>query len=285
MKLPFALLILITAVAYGADSAPIFTTSFEASEGYVAGERVAGWSTSPAAHVVASAAFHGAQSVVIEAAPSTALLARDFALPRNTPHLFIDLYVRPAAGTEPEASAFIELGVSAVGFRRTATGLQVLAFDGDGQEGGRWVALGSPKPADDWLRITFQHDYAQRHWDLFLDGELVRSGLGFFTLSNSLLSVGIFGGALDETLLDNVYIGAVPPVGVEIPPADALPPGTNSATRDEPANENRTAGLNHVKRPSLSTRGLGLATRPMTGLTQKREQKLKVKFEIYSVLE
>lgn len=283
MKIRLSLFATFSFAVCAAASAPPYFTSFEASEGAVPGEAVAGWSQSPLATVVTARAAQGNQSVVLAATGERALIAREFDR-SNQRDFFIDLYIRPAAAAEPAAGSFLEVGVAGIGFKRTSQGLQVLAFDGDGAEAGRWVVLHTTKEADEWLRVTFHHDYAQRLWNLYLDGKLVRAGLGFFGPAEPRGILGVFGGLTEPTYLDAVFVGPQPPAGIEIIGQSSESTGgdasTGKAGSDSPVSGRQAPAVGNLL-SQTPNRGNG----PLLTIEEKRERKIKVKLEVWSVLE
>src|ERR1051326_2403022 len=138
-----------------------FFTSFESSDANSSSDGLQGWSASPGVSVTNTTAAAGANSVLLPAGRDV-LLARQFPLSALREPTFIDFYLRPAVGQTPSDSTFVELGVSGLGFVRTSSGTQVLAFDGDNTESGRWIPITAASPADTWLRITIRQDFANQ---------------------------------------------------------------------------------------------------------------------------
>jgi len=132
---------------------------------------------------------------------------------------WVDFYLLPIFAEAGELPQEIQTAQSAVtGFVRFDAGGEVYAIDGDGQGSGQWLASGqrralSGNTSQDWLRLTYRLDYANKQWDLFVDGHLALADLGFLDDSVLQLTEFAFFGDADETsVLDYFYAGGVNPL-------------------------------------------------------------------------
>lgn len=285
LKAPWLALLVLSPVT-AAQSPALFASSFESAEGFAAGGPPHGWFWSPGVRISSTAAVAGEQCVTIPASDATELIARDVTLPDTTRELFIDFSVRPSTGADVEASTYVELGVSAIGFRRTADSLQVLAFDGTSDETGRWVVINTAKRLDGWFRVTIRHDYTRNQWDLYLNGGAALTGLGFFSRGLDIppaMPFGIFGASAGDTVIDAVYIGPSRPFDI-----GANGPSTGSDSEYPHSGSRDLKGRDGLVRHSRHASPGGQTSPPVdstVSLLQRREQKLKVALVIYSVLE
>jgi len=55
----------------------------------------------------------------------------------------------------------------------------ILALDGNGGGGGRFVSVAPSFPTNVFVRVTTRNDYVNRRYDVWVDGVLSRAGLGF----------------------------------------------------------------------------------------------------------
>jgi hypothetical protein len=284
MKTLSSVFLFLAALAFDAEASAGFATSFEPAPGAAEQAPLSGWFTSGAVQIISEQASDGTHSALI-AAGDDGLLARDIPVGRAANPLYIDLYLRPAAGLAPADGSFVELGVSAVGFIRTPAGVKVLAFDGDGKGAGRWVPLDVASTDGRWVRITFRHDYGTARWDLLLDGRLARAGLGFFSVDrDARLSLGIFGGTAGATGVDQIRVGTEPP-------ADIAWASVTGARVDGSDSKSAAASADGPRRtspapsPPIQVPRAGVTDPAASVLPQRREQRLKVKLEVYSILE
>ena len=99
--------------------------------------------------------------------------------------LYSDLYLRPGA-TNLEAGAVVGAEGSFTGFFRIEAGGELYIFNGDGQGGGDWLATGAKfatqedGSVQDWIRLSLRQDFDQKVWDLFINGKIFRTNLGFW---------------------------------------------------------------------------------------------------------
>lgn len=98
---------------------------------------------------------------------------------------WLDFYLKPIFTDVSELPLSFDAGrTAATGFVTANSGGEVYAVDGDGQGSGQWLATGETlaltgDQAQDWLRLTYRLDYANKTWDLFVDGEMIAIDLGF----------------------------------------------------------------------------------------------------------
>ncbi|HWA11396.1 MAG TPA: fibronectin type III domain-containing protein [Opitutaceae bacterium] len=208
---PFVVLALLGGAAHlvGQVTLP-YATDFEAADHFLLGplDRQGGWEvTQGAAMVTDGAHFSGLQSVML--APPATAIAQTFDRFASEEIVFVDFYALPVAGELAAGATRMDVESSRAEFVRVGSGGTVYAFDGDGHGGGQWVptdftaAVDDDGRAVDWIRFTFRQDYAEKKWDLFLNGTRVKAGLGFrddaagFFSRFGLLSAGATAGYLD----------------------------------------------------------------------------------------
>lgn len=84
--------------------------------------------------------------------------------------LFIDGYFHePAVDTIPDATSLGD-GTSFVLFHKTQG---IMAFDGDGDGGGTWIATGIEVATNTLQRVTIAQDYDLKTWNLYIDEQPV----------------------------------------------------------------------------------------------------------------
>ncbi len=84
--------------------------------------------------------------------------------------LFIDGYFHEAAvDTVPDATSLGD-GTSFVLFHKTQG---IMAFDGDGDGGGTWIATGIQVSTGTLQRVTIAQDYDQKEWKLYINEQPV----------------------------------------------------------------------------------------------------------------
>lgn len=99
----------------------------------------------------------------------------------------------------------------------------IRAMDGNGTGGGSWVTLSSYTPGT-WYLIFIRLDYNINRYQVFVNGSLKASGLGF---QSALANVGLKNIKLEEStntaafLVDDVYVGTVDPAFVRVSPDTA----------------------------------------------------------------
>ena len=156
--------------AAAVQTVPVLT-GFEAPEysaGNLAGQNA--WTVEGAAVVQTGVAFEGSQAV--EIGSNSAI---DIVLGSTEPVVWIDGWVRTAGSatpppleTTPPRSSMVFFGTAGV-----------QGLNGNGSGGGSWVNAGPALGADGWTRVSIRQDYAAKNWDLYLDGQVASSALGF----------------------------------------------------------------------------------------------------------
>ena len=174
----FSILCLIKTVSCQAQTAVPYCVDFEDTDpiafyiGALDGQN--SWQTSGtgSAVVTGSSSYSGGQSVFLDGDVAAELIIDAI----DTAVLWIDGFVRTEGSTE---SLRIEPlpAVSSILDFHSIDGLK--AFDGDGHGSGIMIDLGVPINPQQWRRITIKQDYSSKKWDLYVDGVMVRSGLGF----------------------------------------------------------------------------------------------------------
>jgi len=141
------------------------------------------WSVNGIGDVLVTNAFarNGSQSVSFNGAATAAIVFDS----TDTLVLWIDGFVRTEGSTTtspietlPALSSILEFHAS--------NGIR--AFDGDGQGSGIMIDLGVPVDPGKWQRITIKQDYSSKKWDLYVDGMMIRAGLGFHSDSADCLT-------------------------------------------------------------------------------------------------
>jgi hypothetical protein len=126
--------------------------------------------------------------------------------------LWLETYVRTAGSAEPE-SIPSDAGVFAAQLYFHST-KGILALDGNGAGGGVWVNTGVPLAPGRFIRIRIRLDYALRRWDLYLDGALIRTGLGF---ANNIAQMNRFRYYTDVAgAMDKFSVSAQSPVSSDV---------------------------------------------------------------------
>ncbi|MEM7385277.1 MAG: hypothetical protein AAF514_10060, partial [Verrucomicrobiota bacterium] len=101
------------------------------------------------------------------------------------PVVFTDFFVKPVAFRE-EVEEFADLSGAVTGFFRVEEDGELFVLDGDGVGGGQWVSTGAKLPVDedgkatDFIRLTFRQDFKMGLWDIYVDGEMRKAGLGLW---------------------------------------------------------------------------------------------------------
>jgi chitodextrinase len=163
-----------------------YTTSFEQSQGFIVNGNLfpqQGWIVQQgAADVSAEQARTGTHGVKLIGGAQRAQVLKAFNASGS--RTFLDLYLRPVAAAAVGDSSVFYFGASRLGFTIVQAGTGALQiFRGDGQGGGAWVDTGYRFPlnasaqATQWMRVTIEHDYTARVWQLIVDGVRVRSDI------------------------------------------------------------------------------------------------------------
>ena len=162
---------LLGTLAWGADQIP-YKTSFEASEGFVAGNSIngqAGWEVDPSggdAKITDTMAQSGSQSVALEA---NSQIDKPLAAAAGDTAVWMEGYFRGAGTTaEPSFPGSDVLPASAIVFFSATNGIQ--CFDGDGAGLGSWVnTTVTSLDEDSWYKITIRQDYTAKTWKCYIN--------------------------------------------------------------------------------------------------------------------
>jgi len=135
---------------------------------------------------------------------------------------WVDFYLLPIFADAGQLPQEIQTAQSAVtGFVKLDAEGEVYAIDGDGLGSGQWLASGQRKAlsgntSQNWVRLTYRLDYSSKQWDLFVDGNMAMTDLGFLDDSVfQLTKFASFGDADETSVLDYFYAGGVNPLYVD----------------------------------------------------------------------
>lgn len=168
-----------------------FETDFETDEGFTLGPLTSDaiWLLGP--NLSASIITPGAEST--QALSFTGSDSLGLWMHRGGASVsWLDFYLMPVFVGPAELLQVFDAGQSlATGFVQSdpARG-EIYVVDGDGFGGGQWLGSGesiamSGAVASDWIRLSYRIDYTTRTWDLFVDGDLVLTDLGFLDAARS----------------------------------------------------------------------------------------------------
>lgn len=150
--------------------------------------------------------FRGSQSLVIEPA---SVIGRDLSAPSEQVVYVDGFYRGPTVEAAPDPIQITEPGSALILFHKTDG---IMALDGDGLGDGDWTASGVPVSNDSLQRITIRQDYTSSTWDLYIDGELRLSGLGFKNNTVATLSgINIETSEAGRGFLDDFSVTTAPP--------------------------------------------------------------------------
>lgn len=166
------------AIAGSASALPLYSTSFEASEGYSVGTfptDKAGWTATPGTEnvLIQTGVAVGEQYVRLGAGSQLdyALSAQTKAQVGNV--AWVEGYFRGAGSDVTLAQAnYPSDQASAIVHFSNANGIEVLNGNRDGSAGtpvSTGVALGSAN-AGSWFRVTLRLDFAAKSWDIYVNG-------------------------------------------------------------------------------------------------------------------
>jgi hypothetical protein len=196
-----------------------YAADFEGAKRYRLGslQGQQGWTvTQGAAEVVSSTAFQGTQSVELKPGPVGAVARQTFAGSAGDGPTFVDLFVRPVAGLNPEEGSAFDLGGATVAFVRDGTAGRMQALQWDAFGAPSWKPAGSPVALDGgggatrWIRLTARLSYATGAWDIYVDGQLAWADLGFDYMKPAplaLTALSVQGGAPQASYFDFLYAG------------------------------------------------------------------------------
>tara|TARA_B110001469_G_C9647811_1_gene328538 strand:+ start:309 stop:3845 length:3537 start_codon:yes stop_codon:yes gene_type:complete len=161
----------------------------------------------------------GAQSLTLTGTDDFMLEAADAGVDQVR---WVDFYVKPVFVVETDLTFSIGSYQSAVtGFVIDGSGGQVYAVDGDGSGSGEWVSAEVPialagAMSQDWVRLAYRIDYANKRWDLYINNQLVIADLGF--LDDGFMQLNKVAVSADETRatgFDHFYVGDISQVDLD----------------------------------------------------------------------
>jgi hypothetical protein len=238
---------------------------FEQDEGYYPGliESGGAWSLAPGlTGEILLGGASGAQSLSLGGGQ---WITFDANSPAPLSVTWVDFFTKPVFVDASELPEAISTEQSAVtGFVKVDAEGEVYAVDGDGLGSGAWTPAGMRTPladniAQNWIRLTYRIDYATKTWDLFVDGQMALTDLGF--LDNTLNAFSRFsmrGDGEAPTAFDFFYAGEGNPLFVDTS-NDGLPDdwlvsqGLNPAYNHRHGDEDLD-GLDNLTEYMLSTR-------------------------------
>ncbi len=118
--------------------------------------------------------------------------------------VWTDFYTRPKFG-DP-ASAPTPPQYSTMAFFVSTNG-QVIAFNGSTPTQLNHTALVDGS----WVRFTTHSDYMDQKWDLYVDGDIVGTGMDFYTNATSYTRFGIVNSGTNSAYVDDINILLKPP--------------------------------------------------------------------------
>ena len=186
-SLSLAALLASTTFVQAAEPLP-YEANFERSGGFELGglDGQRGWSVEEGSAVITDGeGREGSRALRLEPSDPVGSVGLTVATGERGNILYSDLYLRPGA-TNPEAGAVIGAEGSFTGFFRIEAGGELYIFNGNGQGGGDWLATGAKfatqedGSVQDWIRLSFRQDFDQKVWDLFINGKIFRTNLGFW---------------------------------------------------------------------------------------------------------
>ena len=196
-------------------SLPYFT-QFSEEEGFLVGgyPDADGWIVRPETTLVATEhSVSAGQSVLLYQGSPPGVMRRGF----NTGGhevVFVDLFVRPAAGERVVDSATVGFDTTEVAFVQRDGDATVAVADLSTDRHREWLDVGYPIATDvlqrgeGWTRVTLRLDYGLELYDVYLDGTLAEHDLAFqprgFGGERRLSVRGALGA---ESWVDDLYVG------------------------------------------------------------------------------
>lgn len=243
--LPIALSLLSASTLAAADLVTLpYLNDFETADGYVPGPLAADpdWHFDTGLDVVITTeAALGDQALSFTGAGWLSLDSDPAGAVSGFPVTWLDFYLKPVFSALADLPAFADTpGASAgIGFVKIDPHGEIHVFDGDGQGGGLWTASGvttalTGDQAAAWLRLTYRLDYANKQWDLFVDGALALPDIGFIDPTLNRFEGFSLQGATNTAHFDAFYAGTDNPLyadtsGDGLPDAWLIAHGLNPA--------------------------------------------------------
>ena len=188
------------------------------------------WVDQGTAEVLPGAGTKGSHGLTVTAADPFSQARLTLLRPDKIgPVLFLDAAVRLAAGEPFVYDESFDIDSARLGLFRSSLDSAVAewhVFHGDGEGGGAWLNTGVLAEVDpltdfsaNWTRLTVRQDLSTQTWDLWADGALLASGLGFqYPPDAGLSHFFVLGDTHQPILLDDVSLSPSNPLG---PDADS----------------------------------------------------------------
>jgi hypothetical protein len=115
------------------------------------------------------------------------------------------LYLSDASAFDQNPSNMPALASSVLSYDPTQG---IMALDGNGSGGGSWVKVDDIAPRQ-WVVVKIVQNYGTKRWDVYLNGVLKNSGLGF--KDNGVSSLGalqVENGSAGEIFVDKITLKA-----------------------------------------------------------------------------
>ncbi len=252
-----------------AVEAPYIFVNFEAvsawPDGVLKPER-AGWQITAPGASVRNADDRGA-SRHLEITGAAVLIGDRFTGDGRT---WLEVWARPQAVRMAEGAEFLDFDGAAVALFLTESGHAELHGLHITEQGcGHWIASGVKVPltngaAADWLSVGIAQNWADRTWELTLNGQVVLTGMGRGDCADGkIFELWCYGH--DEGLanrFDDVLVSALPPSVLEARLAE--PPKRRQTATAELSESGKRVGKNtldekrrkhHLPRPDLAKAG------------------------------
>ncbi|WOO39342.1 LamG-like jellyroll fold domain-containing protein [Rubellicoccus peritrichatus] len=198
-----------------------YSTDFEVSEGYLGGSGLATapWLSTDIQVFVSEDAFSSGGQSVLLAADSSEFLVGSFSGTEQLNPIFVDFYLKPAAGTFDSLPSMASADSSALTSLVDDGGVGFFyVVSGDGNGGGEWQRVPTQFSliegvSENWVRFTYRLNYATKTWDLYLDEKLVATDIRFVNdFLTQFSEIRIKGGGLAPVYFDFFYAGSENPI-------------------------------------------------------------------------
>lgn len=165
--------------------------------------------------------------------------------------VFADFVVLPYAEANINESGFATASQAHIGFYLHNGLGEVAVYQGagNGQNSGSWQPTGLQVPVDAvtsvsqrWLRVTIRQDFVHHHWDLYVNGAMVKAGIGLFNNSVPAVKRFTFAGNTDQPIqFDQFTVSYQNPLFPDSD-RDGLPDSWESSHSMNPSSYDREAG-------------------------------------------